>query len=196
MVQCFCNLERSAYILIFEQIVIFLIFGLWKINIIQIILSFLLVSLLVTLCSICRVSFSSKCRWNLLFLVIERIISNSVCFLSGLRCKECVLVMWKKKAAIFYSIGWLQRKLIFVSVVVGFPVNVYFKFSVSVCYCQIEKGYGIVFFVSYCVFCLYTGLFINPSGISELDCATTKTDTAERSISRDRERERHSKFLS
>ena len=29
---------------------------------------------------------------------------------------------------------------------------------------------------------LYTGLFISPSGISELDCATTKTDTAERSI--------------
>jgi len=40
----------------------------------------------------------------------------------------------------------------------------------------------------------YTGLFITPSGISELDCATTKTDTAERSIST--ERERHSKFLS
>jgi len=33
----------------------------------------------------------------------------------------------------------------------------------------------------------YTGLFIRPSGISELDCATTKTDTAERSISIDRE---------
>ena len=32
--------------------------------------------------------------------------------------------------------------------------------------------------VKYC-----TGLFISPSGISELDCATTKTDTAERSIS-------------
>ena len=32
-----------------------------------------------------------------------------------------------------------------------------------------------------------TGLFISPSGISELDCATTKTDTAERSISIGRE---------
>ena len=29
----------------------------------------------------------------------------------------------------------------------------------------------------------YTGLFISPSGTFELDCATTKTDTAERSIS-------------
>jgi len=33
----------------------------------------------------------------------------------------------------------------------------------------------------------YTGLFIIPSGISELDCATTKSDTAERSISISRE---------
>ena len=33
----------------------------------------------------------------------------------------------------------------------------------------------------------YTGLFISSSGISELDCATTKTDTAERSISISRE---------
>ena len=34
---------------------------------------------------------------------------------------------------------------------------------------------------------VYTGLFISPSGISELDCATTKADTAERSISTERE---------
>ena len=33
----------------------------------------------------------------------------------------------------------------------------------------------------------YTGLFISPSGISELDCATTKTDTVERNISIGRE---------
>ena len=33
----------------------------------------------------------------------------------------------------------------------------------------------------------YTGLFISPSRISELDFATTKTDTAERSISIGRE---------
>ena len=33
----------------------------------------------------------------------------------------------------------------------------------------------------------YTGLFVSPSGISELDCATTKTDKAERSISIGRE---------
>ena len=33
----------------------------------------------------------------------------------------------------------------------------------------------------------HTGLFISPSGTYELDCATTKTDTAERSISIGRE---------
>ena len=34
---------------------------------------------------------------------------------------------------------------------------------------------------------VYTALFISPSGISELDCATSKTDTVERSISIGRE---------
>ena len=34
---------------------------------------------------------------------------------------------------------------------------------------------------------IHTGLFISSSGISELDCSTTKTDTAERSISIRRE---------
>ena len=33
----------------------------------------------------------------------------------------------------------------------------------------------------------YTGLFVSPSGTSELDCATTKNDRAERSISIGRE---------
>ena len=44
----------------------------------------------------------------------------------------------------------------------------------------------IVLDVMSCII-LYTGLFISPSGISELDCATTKIDTAERSISIGRE---------
>jgi len=34
---------------------------------------------------------------------------------------------------------------------------------------------------------LYTGLFISPSRTSKLDCATTKKDTTERSISISRE---------
>ena len=41
--------------------------------------------------------------------------------------------------------------------------------------------------LSYRTCAIDTGLFISPSGISEIDCATTKTDTAERSISIGRE---------
>ena len=40
----------------------------------------------------------------------------------------------------------------------------------------------ILYIYIYIYIYIYTGLFISPSGISELDCATTKTDTAERSI--------------
>ena len=51
----------------------------------------------------------------------------------------------------------------------------------SVCMC-------VCVCVCVCVYIyIYTGLFISPSGTSELDCATTKTDTAERSISIGRE---------
>jgi len=87
-----------------NKLVIFLIFGLWKVNVVQIFLSFFLVFLL-TLCSICRLSFSSRCCAKLLFLAIDCIISHSICFLSGLRGKECILVMWNLKAAIFCSMG-------------------------------------------------------------------------------------------
>jgi len=68
-------------------------------------LSFLLVFLLLTLCSICRLSFISRCCGKLLFLAIDCIIFHSVCFLSGLRGKECILVMWNLKAAVFCSMG-------------------------------------------------------------------------------------------
>jgi hypothetical protein len=44
MVQCCCIIERYAYNLIFfNKLVIFLIFGPWKVNVVQISLSFLLV---------------------------------------------------------------------------------------------------------------------------------------------------------
>ena len=45
-----------------------------------------------------------------------------------------------------------------------------------------KKGHSIGAVIDGC-----TGLFISPSGTSELDCATTKTDTTERSISIGRE---------
>ena len=105
MVQCFCNLERYAYIRIFEQIGNFS--DLWAVkgkccpDFFVIVASFLLL----TLCSIRRLSFSSRCCGKLLFLATDCIVSHSVCLLSGLRGKEYILVMWKLKAAIFCSIG-------------------------------------------------------------------------------------------
>ena len=63
----------------FNKLVIFQIFGLSKVNVVQIVLSFLLVFLLLTLCSICRLSFSSRCCGKLLFLAIDCIIFLYVC---------------------------------------------------------------------------------------------------------------------
>jgi len=83
----------------------FLIFGLWKVNFVQIFFVILASFLLLTLCSICRLSFSSSCCGRLLFLATDFIISHLVCFLSGLSGKECILVTWNLKAAMFCSMG-------------------------------------------------------------------------------------------
>jgi len=93
------------FVFFFNKLVMFLIFGLWKVNVVQIFLSFSLVFLLLTLCNVCRLSFSSRCCGKFLFLAIDCIISHSVCFLSGLRGKECILVMWNVKADMFCSMG-------------------------------------------------------------------------------------------
>jgi len=50
-----------------------------------------------------------------------------------------------------------------------------------------NRVYNIIGIYIYIYIYTHTGLFISPSGISELDCATIKTDTAERSISIGRE---------
>ena len=47
--------------------------------------------------------------------------------------------------------------------------------------------HNLNYYRSYSTHIRNKGLFISPYGISELDCATTKTDTAERSISIGRE---------
>ena len=52
----------------------------------------------------------------------------------------------------------------------------------------LKKPFVYVFTVlRFALMLVYTGLFISPFGISELDCATTKTGTTERSISIGRE---------
>ena len=64
-------------------------------------------------------------------------------------------------------------------------------FSLSLFILTVEIFFDVLWFCTFfslhMLIIYYTGLFINTSGISELDCATTKTDTAERSISVGRE---------
>ena len=55
----------------------------------------------------------------LLFLATDCVISHSVCFLSGLRGTECILLMWNVKAASFCSMALLESQLTVVSVAVG-----------------------------------------------------------------------------
>ena len=80
-------------------------------------------------------------------------------------------------------------------------VQVYIQFARRIAFSKMEHGNTACMRVSlYCRWVnkrliapleyyrsVNTGLFISPSVISELDCAATKTDTAERSISIDRE---------
>ena len=56
------------------------------------------------------------------------------------------------------------------------PIIFIFYFLHSIV--RTEHYYSMVYPFFYCL----TGLFISPSGTSELDCATTKKDRAERSI--------------
>ena len=104
MVHCCYSLERYAYICVFEQICNFS--DLWAVEgKCSPDFFIILVSFLLALCSICRLSFSSRCCGKLLFLATDCIISHSICFLFGLRGKECILVVWNLKAAIFCSMG-------------------------------------------------------------------------------------------
>ena len=105
-----CNvvvvLNAMPIFVFLNKLVIFLIFGLWKVNaqiFFVILASFFL--LLLIWCSIYQLSFSSRCCGKLLFLAIGCIISHFVYFLSGLRGKEFILVMWNLKAVIFCSMG-------------------------------------------------------------------------------------------
>ena len=63
------------------------------------------------------------------------------------------------------------------------------RFSICPTYCVFLLVSAMRYCTGFSAFSLstYTGLFISPSGISELDCATTKRDTAERTISIGRE---------
>jgi hypothetical protein len=88
-VQWCCTLNDMPMFVFLNKLVIFLIFGLWMVNVVQSFCHFSnLFLLLLTLCSICRLSFSGRCCGKLLFLTIDCNIFYSVCFLSGSRGKN------------------------------------------------------------------------------------------------------------
>jgi len=53
----------------------------------------------------------------------------------------------ESKGCRFLFYGVIRKQVNFCVCSGWFPVYVFFKFGVSACYCQIEKGHGIVFFV-------------------------------------------------
>ena len=65
-----------------------------------------------------RLSFWIKCFGKFFFMTC--MFSHSFRFLSWLKSRESILFKYDLNAAIFCSIGWLEKKLFVVSVAVGF----------------------------------------------------------------------------
>jgi len=57
------------------------------------------------------------------------IMVHSFCFLSDVSGSECILVMQYLNAAILCSIGWSEKKLMVVSVLLGFSEYIILNFS-------------------------------------------------------------------
>jgi vacuolar-type H+-ATPase subunit I/STV1 len=82
-------------------------------------------------------------------------------FLSGSSGRECILVMWYLYAAFFCSMGWFERKLIVVSVVVGF---LHMSISSFLCWRDIVSSrksmelcssYVVLSFILLCILLMY-----------------------------------------
>jgi hypothetical protein len=131
-------------------------------------------------CQLNNIQFTQK-KWRLnviliqyqIYPVIQYVTVQSVCF------------------------GWTWLTFKNTTVLANWSITVYFvhvQFSIVASLHCVSVGFVVYFILWHDsniamklgIF-IYTGLFISPSGISELDCATTKTDTAERSISIGRE---------
>ena len=102
-----------------NKFVVFLIIGLYCVNVVHILFLFLSLiwSWFVGLCCIWRFR---RCRsvCGKTFWAISCINVHSFCFLLGVSGRECILVMWCRNAATLCSTGWFERKLIVLSVVV------------------------------------------------------------------------------
>jgi len=71
-------------------------------------------------CCICWFSLCKRFCEKLLFLAISCIDVHSFCLFFGVKGGECILVIWYLKSAILCSMGWIEKKLMVVSVVTGF----------------------------------------------------------------------------
>jgi len=114
----YCNvvsfLKTMPMFVCFNNLVIFLILGLWWVNVFHNFLSFSSVWVRSILCYIWRFNFCGRFCGKLLFLSIVCISSHSFCFFSGASGWEYVPEMWYLKAAILCYTGWFERKLIVV----------------------------------------------------------------------------------
>jgi len=129
-------------------------------------------------------------------------VSSKVCHDSLCQLRNSISLPW----VIYYESFYLHVISSFSCIPVNCPKLVLFLNPLQFAYLFCNLSECILMFISYISsqpllallrvnspenpngsLYLYTGLFISPSRISELDCATTKTDTAERSISIGRE---------
>jgi hypothetical protein len=124
-----CVLEGYSHVCMFEQVGDFSYF--WTI-IREGCPSFvfflsLVCSWLFLLCYICRFSLCTRFYGKLLFLAISCIDVHTFCLFFGINGRECILVIWYLKAVILCPIGWFEKKLMVVSVVVFFSKYVSFE---------------------------------------------------------------------
>ena len=105
-----------------NKLVIFLIFGLEYVKVVQVLFFFtsLVCSWLVVWCCICRFSLCERFCEKLLVLAISCNDVHSLSLFFGVNGRECILVIWYLKSAILCSMGWIEKKLMVVSVVIGF----------------------------------------------------------------------------
>ena len=87
------------------------------------------------LCCICGFRLCKRFCEKLLFLAISCISVHSFYLFLGVNGRECNLVIWYLKAAIFCSMWWFEKKLMIVSVVIGFrnmPISRIMAFGLKI----------------------------------------------------------------
>ena len=118
----FMLLNAMHMLVCLKRLESFLIFGLWYVKIAHFLVLFSSLSLFwwIFLCCFCIFKFVVSFLGKLLFCAMACIVFHSACCLSIVSGSEYILVIWYWYAAMLCSVGWLDRKLIVVLVVVVF----------------------------------------------------------------------------